>query len=237
VITRLAAGAAFLLVLVISGVARADGGDSIANAPELPLGQEVQGGNPGNGCSDGEFWRVTLVRGDHAKLDFSSLNGATVVLNLYAPSVTDYTFSGDGGYITNAGTGSRGKGELLYTAPAPGRYTIYFRTASCGPQLAYTLIGYVQHYTAVTLAAPRVARAHSPVLLKGKVSGISAGKVAIQAVIKKRWKTLGLVRVLSNGSFSYPTRVGPAGTYRVRVVFFGDATHLPSKAARVIRVV
>jgi hypothetical protein len=235
--TRVAATAAILVGLVISGVARADGGDSIATAPELPLGQEVQGGNPGNGCRDGEFWRIKLARGDHAKLDFSSLNGATVVLNLYAPSVTDFTFSGDGGEITGAGTGSRGKGELLYTAPARGRYTIFFRTASCGPQLAYTLIGHVQHYTATTLTAPAVARAHSRVVLKGKVSGLSSGKVAIQAVIKKRWKTLGLVAVKSNGSFSFAPRVGSAGTYRVRVVFFGDATHLPSKAGRVIKVV
>ena len=189
-------------------------------------------------CKDGQFWRLTLRRGDHAKLDFGSLNGTTVVLQLYAPSVTDYTFSGDGGYITNAGTGGNGKGELRYIAPAPGRYTLYFRTAGeCNDALAYELTGYVQHLTRATLSGPRVARAHSLIKLHGAVKGLANGKVVAQSLVHGRWRTLRLVSVAATGRFTFAARVGAPGVQRFRAVFYGDSSHLATRATYSVRVV
>jgi hypothetical protein len=230
------AAAAVLLGLLVANSALGDGGPSIASAPELPLGQRVEGGAL-NWCQNPEFWRLTLRRGDHAKLDFSSLNGSTTVLQLYAPSITDYTFSGDGGYITNAGTGGNGKGELRYIAPAPGRYTVFFRTAGeCDDALAYDLIGYVQHLTHLTLHGPSVARAHARIKLRGAVAGLNAGKVLAQAKVGRRWKTLRIVTVGAQGNFVFSARVGGPGIRRFRAAFLGDSSHLPSAATCSVRV-
>lgn len=230
-----AAALAWALVVVAQS-ALADGGSNIASAPELPLGQQVQGGTT-DGCKQEEFWRITLLRGDRVTLDYGSLNGETIVLAIYSPSTTDYTFDGDSPIGSLANSGTARKAELRYVAPAPGRYVLVFRTAACGVAMAYEMTGYVRHLTNATLTAPPVARAHSRLTLKGRISGLNAGKVAIQARNTTRWKTLTLMAVKRNGSFVYKARVGAPGTYRFRAVYYGDASHLPSRAVVSIKVV
>lgn len=124
--------------------------------------------------------------------------------------------------------------------PQPGRWTlvVFDDNAACGcPSLAYELTAYIQHYTHATLAGPSVARAHGLLTLTGGVSGLSSGKVAIQSRSKTGWKTLTLMPVKPDGSFRFTTRVGAPGTYRVRVVFFGDASHLPTSAVYSFKVI
>jgi len=227
-------GAALLTAFVAAAVAVADGGgSSIAEAPEVPVGKGTQGGYPGNGCDPGEFWRITLARADHLRLDYGSLNGVTVVVYLYAPSVTDYTFS-QARDLAQSGT-SR-KQELRYIAPAPGKYTLFFRTAECGADLAYELTAYIQHYTRATFTGPRVARAHTQISCKGRISGISSGKVVIQRKLR-RWKKLALVSIRPDGSFRFTMRLGGPGKYRLRAFFSGDASHLASSAVYSLRAV
>ena len=45
------------------------------------------------------------------------------------------------------------------------------------------------------------------------------------------------MRVERDGSFAYKTRVGAPGTYSVRAVFYGDASHLPARAVISVKVV
>src|SRR5437588_11339367 len=79
----------------IPGLAAAtlkDGGSDVASAPEIPLGQQVDGGGtaPASGGYH-EFWRVTLKRADHLRLEYGTTNRGAVQISLYAPAVTDYT--------------------------------------------------------------------------------------------------------------------------------------------------
>ena len=239
-------------VALAAGAALADGGSSIANAPELPIGKRVRGGGTSNdsppgptgggwsNCCYGEYWRIRLNRADHLRVAVGSLNGNGVEVGIYDPSVKESTWNQRRG-IPLAYAGTARKDELRYVATKRARFTMYVVNdcGACGqPSLAYELTAYVRHYTRASLAGPRVARADSAITLRGKISGLSAGKVAIQSRSpKKGWKTLALMRVKRDGSFGYKTRVGAPGTYSVRAVFSGDASHLPSRAVISVKVV
>ena len=159
-------------------------------------------------------------------------------LCLFDPKVTDYTLS-DARCI--AGNRTNTKHEFKFIAPEPGRYTLQINnncgSAGCQPDLGYELTASLRHYTNATLTGPRVVRAHHQVTLSGKIRGLSSGKIAIQERRKGGWKTLTLTSVKANGAFVYRTRVGIARTYRVRAVFFGDASHLPTAAGYSFKVI
>lgn len=222
--------------LAFASVALGGGGPDIARAPELPIGSQVDGGGPcGSDCSKyREFWRVALSRSDHLTLDFGSTNGNSVYICLLSPTVTDYTFDqancldGDGNDSTS------GKTQWRYVASAPGRYTLDIWSFR---DISYIATAYVRHYTHASLSGPPVVRAHAKVTLKGKIDGLSSGKIALQSRSKSGWKTLALMPVKPDGSFLFATRVGGTGTYRIRVVFFGDASHLATSAVYSFKVV
>ena len=73
-------------------VAIANGGSSIASAPDMPIGQQVASGytHP----QYGEFWRVNLSAGDELVIDYGVPAGSgSLDLYVYSPGVTDYTLS------------------------------------------------------------------------------------------------------------------------------------------------
>ncbi len=236
----LSLGVVAALVGVAASVALANGGFSIATAPELPGGERATGGGTTrSGCCYGEFWRITLARADHLRIDWSRTRGShEIVLCLLDPSVTDSTLSGASCALKDV---TSGKHEVTYTVAKSGRWTLEIsqNCASCaqGADMAYELTAYVQRSTRASLTGPRVARAHSLVALSGRIAGLVSGKVAIQSRTKTGWKTLTLMPVKSNSSFVFRTRVGAPGTYRVRVVFRGDANHLPSSAVYSFKVI
>lgn len=95
--------------------------------------------------------------------------------------------------------------------------------------------GLKKQHTVANLVGPLVARAHSLVTYRGSIVNVSSGKVVIQrrAAESTRWRTLTRLRLKSDGTFGFTTRVGPTGTNEVRNVYYrvvypGDATHLPS---------
>ena len=126
--------------------------------------------------------------------------------------------------------------SCTYIAPTAGRYTVRLQNRFCCTAYSYILTGYVQHYTHATLTGPRVVRAHGFVTLRGAIIGLSSG-ITIQSRTKTGWKTLTLMPVKAGGRFVFKTRVGTPGTYRVRAVFFGDASHLPTSAVYSFKVV
>jgi hypothetical protein len=236
----LSLGVVAALVGVAASVALANGGFSIASAPELPGGERATGGGKNrSGCCYGEFWRITLARADHLRIDWSKTGGShEIALCLLDPSVTDSTLSHASCALKDV---TNGKHEVTYTVAKSGRWTLEISQdcGSCGQgaDMSYELTAYVQRPTHASLSGPRVARAHSLVALSGKIAGLASGKVAIQSRAKTGWKTLTLMRVKANGSFLFKTRVGGTGTYRVRVVFFGDANHLPARAVYSFKVI
>jgi hypothetical protein len=225
---------------VAACVALANGGFSIASAPELPGGERATGGGTNrSGCCYGEFWRITLARADHLRIDWSKTGGShEIVLCLLDPGVTDSTLSDASCALKDV---TNGKHEVTYVVARSGRWTLEIsqNCASCGQgaDMSYELTAYVQRPTHARLTGPRVARAHSLVALSGKITGLASGKVAIQSRTKTSWKTLALMPVKSNGGFVLNTRVGGTGTFRVRVVFRGDASHLPSSAVYSFKVI
>lgn len=222
---------AVVAALSIAGAALAGGGTTIATAPDLPVGQQVTGGGSPTDdpyCVYREFWRIALTRGDQLKVDFGTLNGYTVIVYVYSPSTTDYNFN-EGNSLASAGTND--KGELKYVAAGSGRYLLYLRTASCDVDLAYELTAYVRHYTHAILSGPSIVRKGSRIRLRGQITGASAGRAAMQVLKHRHWRNLGLVSIGAGGKFSYATRARKPGLERLRVVYYGDNSHLPTRAA------
>ena len=226
------------------GAAPLNGGTDIASAPELPIGQEVSGG----GTSDAEyteFWRILLRAADHVRLDYASTNGTQVIIGVLPPSVTDYNYTGNLDAMAlpfvngGADRGTTTKDEGLFVAPRSGDYTIALQVPGPNDVLAYTLTGYVRHYTHTTITAPPLVRKRAAVVYRGTVAGASSGKIELQSrsLTHSVWKTFALATIDANGSFRYRTRVAGTGTYRIRAVYPGDSSHLPSMAIVSFKVV
>jgi hypothetical protein len=243
--TRVAVVLFTLATLIGSSAALArsgDGGHDIASAPELPLGQAVQGGGGPLGCGTSddryymEFWRLTLTRADHVRLDYGSTDGHLVNIYLLDPAVTDYTLNQSGTLVDRA---TETKDELTYIAPKSGRFTVLV-TNSRGrcTAMAYILTAYVQHFTAVQVSGPPTVAKGSRLTYRGRVVGANAGQVIVYGARPKGgWTKVAVVTVASSGAFAYSTRASKVGTFRRKFSFLGDAQHLPSSSVKTVRVV
>ena len=138
------------LVLGTAAVALARGGKDIAHAPVLRANTTVTGGGAivgsqrAGSCSGyGEFWRLSLARGDHLDLAYASRNRLDVKIVLLDPSVSDANFNQKG----PVGYGETfGRDHFKYVAQTKGRYTVVLYTGyPCQPTLAYSLIAHVRH--------------------------------------------------------------------------------------------
>jgi hypothetical protein len=219
------------VVAVAAGGASANGGDTIAGAPEVPLGQHVVAGKTGY-----DFWRVRLSPGDRLTVDFGSLNGNYVGLCLYRPSVTDYTRTDSqcAGYSETAG-----KRELVFKATLTGAWTLEF-FSGCGPNsnqcdqdVAYEMTTTVRVYTHLSLSAPTAVRAGGSATLRGQLEGAAGGNVQLQTRLHGRWAHLATVRASANGSFAYRAKFRYRGTYPERAFYAGDSGHLACKSKTV----
>ena len=109
-------------------VASANGGSSIANAPQAPVGTDVTGGSPTPSTTSrppDEFWLVALQKGDQLAIDYGEIypNARGVALSLYTPDVTDYTLN-QVKPVQFDETGSNDKEEVRYTATQAGNWII-----------------------------------------------------------------------------------------------------------------
>ena len=92
----------------------------------------------------------------------------------------------------------------------------------------------VKRVTHTTLTGPMLANDDYHVTYTVKVAGARSGRIELDLRSLKHpaWKAFARVRLGSSGGISYTTRTITApGTYRVRAVYLGDASHLPSSAA------
>jgi hypothetical protein len=246
----------FIAGLVVTGLAVAGGGDSIASAPDVPLGASQVASRDGI-----DYWRVNLNTGDLLVVDLGSVDGDRVGLCLWRPEVTNYTSATTQckAYVFTAG-----KTELTFKAGPSGKWSLAFLDPryECNPtypeavgprgswtneenriftdevqvdplcklNVSYEFTTYVKAYTAATLRiGSGVVAANKFVTFAGSVrgSGVTGGKVELQGYVGG-WKTFAVVKVGGNGSFSYKARFREPGTYKIRARYAGDATHLPS---------
>jgi len=154
------------LVLALPSAAWADGGSSIATAPQLPLYADIQGGTgvltpQFDGRPADEFWKINLNEGDQLTIDWSDPkpNGGAVQLQLFDPGVTDYTLSNTNP-VKEGFLGSNGKGEMTFTATASGNWTLEVSPWwCCGDPWAYELTAVIK---SASTPAPPVAPKPAP---------------------------------------------------------------------------
>ncbi len=223
--------------------ARANGGETIAAAPQLPLNQATASGYVQKEPEplQGEYWRVEMLAG--ALLTFDGTVTSTCGVNnhhpeayiyVFPPSTTDFTRHEASGVTDQALNPS---GELRFTAPYSGNWllSVGIGGASCG-DFAYNFTAKVQDPTHASLKAPRLVRSDRSFFLEGSVAGAAEGSVAIQVLKHHHWITLATSVPLHGGTFSWKTHVSHRGRQVLQVIYAGDAGHLPSNAQRAITV-
>lgn len=226
------AAAAALAALFVAAVALGDGGGAtIASAPELPIGSPVVAGSTGS--QFGEFWRITLAAGDLLTIDYGTTNGCTVYLYLYAPTVTDYTYN-DARVVEGDRTGSNGKHEFTWIATGTGRWILNVQGCST---LGYQMTAFVQHFTHVTLSAPRAVAARHALQVRGTVSGVQSGKIALRLTARGQTPISALVPLTATGTFAWAPRPAKTGSYRLQAIYYGDSSHRSSRASVTVNVV
>jgi hypothetical protein len=218
----------------------ANGGDSIAAAPELPNGRTVSGAKSGI-----DYWRVGIRSGDTLRIEFEPVGiRDQLIVCVLLPKTTDFTANDsnceppkDGANYVNPGA----KSEDRYVLSQPGRYTvaigpwIYCFSAgvntTCDNPNGYELTAYVVHRTSVRLRRiPRLLPVGASFSVRGRVHGAGSGTVALQ-ISESGWRTVRVVRIAKNGAFVAKGRVpSKAGVYSYRLVYPGDETHRASTA-------
>jgi hypothetical protein len=87
--------------------------------------------------------------------------------------------------------------------------------------------------THTTLTGPTLANDDYHVTYTVKVAGATTGRIelALSSLKHPAWKLLAREPLGPGGTLSYTTKtITTSGTYRMRAVYLGDATHLPSWA-------
>jgi hypothetical protein len=226
------------IVFATAGGAEAGGGDSIAAAPELPIGQQQLNGKRGP-----DFWRVTLGAGDRIVANYGTTDDRLEIdLCLLSPAVTDFTLD-RATCVKRRGTDS--KTQLTHIANPGGRWTLLLQecTWTSHPMrcldtpIAYELTAYVQRYTVTTLAGSTRVRAGTVVVLQGRVRGVSTGRVEIAVrATGKRWQATGNARIGRDSRFTTRLRLTSRGPTAIRARYRGDQSHRPSARTISVRV-
>jgi hypothetical protein len=221
----------------------ANGGETIAQAPQLPLNQQTASGYVQKQPEpiQGEYWRVEMPAG--ALLTFDGTVTSTcgdnnhhpeAYIYVFPPSMTDYTRRETSG-VTDAALNPNG--ELRFTAPYSGNWllNVGIGGASCG-DFAYTFTATVQVPTHATLIGPRATHSGASISLTGSVAGITHGSATIAVRGRHHWTTIASGVPIASGIFHWKGRAGDPGTYTYRVSYSGNSGHLPSSAQHTLIV-
>ena len=236
-VKRVTACAAIALAcaLVWVVVAYANGGSSIATAPDMPINQQVTSGwtNQKIGADYGEFWRVNLKAHDRLVIDYGIQQDSCGYLYvwLYAPTVTDASIHQGHTWVSRGHAGADGEGEFTWVAYFGGRWTLEVQGCQT---MSYRFVAYVQQLTHTTLSVPRIVAAGQRLQIRGTVTAVSAGRVTISVTSAKDWERQAEVSVSKSGTFSWSTRVGAAGRYKVEAAYSGDDAHRSSQAVATV---
>jgi hypothetical protein len=224
--------------------AGANGGETIAAAPQLPLNQFTASGYVQKQPEpiQGEYWRVEMPAG--ALLTFDGTVTSTcgvdshhpeAYIYVFPPSTTDFTRRETSGV---ADAPLNPNGELRFAAPYAGNWllNVGIGGASCG-SFAYTFTAHVRVPTHASLTAPHFAPPGKSFYLAGSVEGDVEGSVAIQLLGgHHHWKTLASNILLHGGIFRWKAHSPHNGRQVYRLVYAGDSGHLPASAQRTVIV-
>jgi hypothetical protein len=240
IVKRISACAAVALTcaLVSGVVAYANGGSSIASAPDVPIDQQVTSGwtNQKIGADYGEYWRVNLKAHDRLVIDYAVQQDSCGYLYvwLYAPTVTDASIHQGHTWISRGHAGADGEGEFAWVANFGGRWALEFQGCQT---MSFQFAAHVQQFTHTTLSVPRVVAARHRLQIRGTVTGVSAGRVTISVTSAKDWERQAEANISKRGTFSWSTRVGAAGSYKVKAAYSGDDAHRSSQAVAAVHAV
>lgn len=223
-------------------VAAGGGGRTIADAPQIPLGQQQL--NSLNGI---DFYRVTLRQGDQLTVRYGpqqSFRWAEICI--FQPGVSDTTVGNQPCYAAkNTVTddfftlSARVSGDwVIAMVPYPGCDKNGFLDFRCTTGLQYFLTAFVKHATSITLRAPNAVRHGAWLSLNGHLGG-AAGSVVLDQSWDggSHWSAFALKRVHSGGRFSARLHVRRKGTVRVRASFPEAPLYAPSSVTVSVRVV
>jgi hypothetical protein len=242
--------AGFTLMLSMIGLspsaALANGAETIAAAPQLPIGQSVSSGwseQKGiDGGGYGEWWRVQMSAGDKLTVDAEVVSTGCgdekpiTELRMYAPSVTDFTLNGETQTAAKIELDEPNPhGELTFVTPLTGDWSLLVTDGGACSTLSYNFTARLQHRTTATLGGPRVVRAEHSLTLTGTIAGASEGAVSIQ-LLRHGWKTLGMANIATNGGYRWTGKAPGRGAWQYRVIYAGDANHLASRAGHSLTV-
>jgi hypothetical protein len=229
---------------VVSLASQANGGSSIATASALPIGQQVLGGGPYTGKGpylgwDTEFWRVPLENADLLKLDYSPTTTPDGVVGVCVmpPATTDYTLSQTRCMLSDVASGKR---EARFRAPSKGSWLLLVFNYRFGARSwSYELTAAVRHITSLHLVLPKLVAVKQRFAIHGTL-GTTAGKATGAVAVSVRGaalsKPVSFVAPIAAGKFSVKVRLPRAGTYTVRAAYYGDGSHLSSRASSKLHV-
>jgi len=133
-----------------------------------------------------------------------------------------------------SGTRATGGGRLVFDVCASCDTTFHPHDES---DVSYVVTALVRRATQITVQAPRRVHAGTWFICRGRVAGATTGKVELQARQLGRWHPLATPRLHANGSFAARARLPkPSQRTTLRVLYAGDAGHLPSSTTLTIRV-
>lgn len=234
--------ATLAVVLLLPAGGLASGGRTIADAPQILVGQQQVSAL--NGI---DFYRVALRAGDQLTVRYGpqqALHWAEICI--FQPGVTDATVGNQPCY---ASKNTLSDDSFTVTARIPGDWVIAMvpypgcdkdriLDLRCTVGLQYVLTAYVKHQTAVTLQAPNAMRHGSWLSLSGHLKGATGSIVLEQSWDSgAHWSAFALKRVGSSGGFKARLHVRRRGALRVRASFPEAPLYAPSSATVSVRVV
>jgi hypothetical protein len=227
---------------VSSTAASGGGGTTIAEAPQIALGQEQL--NSVNGI---DFYRVALRSGDQLTLRYGPQHQYSwAEICIFQPGISDTTVGNQPCYASKH---TLSEDSFTVTARIPGDWVIAMvpypgcerngmLDLRCTTGLQYFLTAYVKHETTMTLRAPNATRRGSWLSISGHLGG-ATGLVVLDRSWDggRHWSAFALKRVRTNGRFSGRLRVRRTGTLRIRATFPEAPLYVASSATVSVRVV
>lgn len=252
----------FVAIAAVTAAAAssAGGGNSIATAPLVAPGQNMNGNTAEvPRMRDGswrEFWKVDLRAGDRLTIKWLGLGDAMPGVIALPAGTDDFVFGSDylGGTkepLASGKLGANQRGQIRLTASRTGTYPFYFLSCNDGTWTScsgndysgydmkfgpYEFVVEVKQATSLMLRGPGRVRPNENGLLTGRLSGASAATVELQYRSREKWRRLGAVKSNAQGRFVWSTTFdGRCGSrWYTRAVYRGDATHVASVSNTVV---
>jgi hypothetical protein len=223
----LAVVAALTGVLLCPAASLASGGGSIADAPTLAYSQLENGGG-----TYVDYWHLQTYAGDKLTMDIDFGTNNSEEIDVWAPSVTDYTIKEAQAYWSWRDNQS-GKFQFHITSPFAGPSTMAICVIGCTTPyiltkpFSFTITD--AHQTSLAITAPHLARRGATITVRATVQS-SAGTPEGACLIQ------GTEVPLTAGQCSKRVRLGHGRQQTIRVSFVPADGWQSTSGRRTIRL-